>query len=77
MEKRGISPVLIHELIHSLGLEKHNDYKDVKDFIYKYFDVGRDNMLNVFECYVELMAEMINIILLVRGRGKFKVLINF
>ena len=68
--------MLVHELVHSLGLEKHSDYGEVKEFIYKYFDVGRNNNLNVFECYVELMAEIINIILLDHGRGRFNKLIN-
>ena len=50
--KEEFPNVLIQsELVHSLGLEKHNDYKEVKEFIYKYFDVGRSNNLNVFECY--------------------------
>ena len=73
--KEEFPKVLIHELVHSLGLEKHNDYKEVKEFIYNYFDVGRSNNLNVFECYVELMAEIVNLLLL--NRSDFNRLINF
>jgi hypothetical protein len=72
--KEEFPKVLVHELIHSLELEKHNDYGQVEEFIYHHFDIQRTNKLNVFECYVELMAEIVNIILL--DRKKFSKLIN-
>ena len=72
--KEEFPKVLVHELIHSLELEKHNDYGEVKEFIYQHFDIQRTNNLNVFECYVELMAEIVNILMI--SRKKFNKLIN-
>ena len=46
--KEEFPKVLIHELIHSLELEKHNDYIEVKEFIYRHFDFQKTNNLNVF-----------------------------
>ena len=64
---------MVHELIHSLELEKHHDYGEVKEFVYHHFDIQRSNALNLFECYVEIMAEIVNIILL--DKKKFNKLI--
>ena len=72
--KEELPKVLVHELIHSLELEKHNDYTEVKEFVYYHFDVQRNNKLNLFECYVELMAEIVNILLL--SRKNFNNFIN-
>lgn len=65
--KEELPKVLIHELVHSLSLEKHHDYGEIVAFIYKHFDIKMDNNFNVFECYVELMAEIINIMLIGKG----------
>ena len=62
--REELPKVLIHEIIHSLSLEKHNDYRDLETFIYTFFDITMDNNLNLFECYVEIMAELINIFLI-------------
>ena len=72
--KEEFPKVLVHELIHSLELEKHHDYGEVKEFVYHHFDIQRSNALNLFECYVEIMAEIVNIILL--DKKKFNKLIN-
>ena len=66
--KEELPKVLIHELIHSLSLERHNDYDILQQFVYKYFDVKIDNNLNLFECYVEIMADIVNI--MIDGGGK-------
>ena len=68
--KEELPKVLIHEIIHSLSLEKHNDYGELIEFFYKVFDLGIDNKLNLFECYVEIMAEIVNIFLIVHKFGK-------
>ena len=68
--KEELPKVLIHEIIHSLSLEKHNDYGELIEFFYKVFDLGIDNKLNLFECYVEIMAEIVNIFLIVNKFGK-------
>jgi len=61
--KEELPKVLVHELVHSLGLEKYNGYKEVEDYIYSHFDVKRNNRFNLFENYVELIANILNICL--------------
>jgi hypothetical protein len=68
--KEELPKVLVHELVHSLGLEKYNGYKEVEDFIYNHFDIKRNNRFNLFENYVELVANILNICLTMIENGK-------
>ena len=70
MGKEELPKVLVHELVHSLGLEKYNGYKEVEDFIYNHFDIKRNNRFNLFENYVELVANILNICLTMIENGK-------
>ena len=41
---------------------------DLENFIYQYFDIRRDlNKLTIFESYVEIMANLLNVLLLVEN----------
>lgn len=56
--KEELGKVIIHELIHSLELES----KSILD-LYKYFDIKNDIRINTFECYVEIIAQLLNLII--------------
>ena len=60
--KEELGKVLIHEIVHSLELEIHNN-ELLKEFIYNNFDIKRSNKIRLFEGYVETNANLINIIL--------------
>lgn len=64
--KEELEKVTLHELIHSLDLEDRMNTLDLENFIYQYFDIRRDlNKLTIFESYVEIMANLLNVLLLV------------
>lgn len=56
--KEELGKVIIHELIHSLELES----KSILD-LYKYFDIKNNIKINTFECYVEILAQLLNLII--------------
>ena len=61
-----VRKVLIHELIHSVELEEHNNLYDFEEFIFSHFDIRRElNNLTFFENYVELWGNIINISIVV------------
>ena len=61
-----VRKVMIHELIHSVELEEHNNLYDFEEFIYGHFDIRRElNNLTFFENYVELWGNIINILIIV------------
>lgn len=69
--KEELPKVLVHELVHSLNLEKYGDYSDITEFVYNNFDIKRNNRFNMFENYVELIAEFLNICLtMIENRKK-------
>jgi len=69
--KEELPKVLIHELVHSLNLEKYGSYGVVEEYIYTHFDIGRNNKFNLFENYVEIMAEIVNICLTMIENSKY------
>ena len=68
--KEELPKVLIHELVHSLNLEKYGNYSLIQDFVYNNFDIKRNNNFNMFENYVEIVAEILNICLTMIENGK-------
>ena len=53
---------MLHELFHSLDLEDRMNTIDLENFVYQYFDIRRNlNKLTIFENYVEIMADILNI----------------
>ena len=45
---------------------------DLENFVYQHFDIRRDlNRLTIFECYVEIMADIMNVFFLVQDTFKF------
>ena len=67
--KEEILKVLLHELIHSLSLESHNN-DNIKKFIVENFDFHHTNNSNPFEAYVEFWAEIINILIIMVNSDK-------
>ena len=68
--KEELPKVLVHELVHSLSLEKYGNYRLIEEYIYNNFDIKRNNRFNMFENYVELIAEFLNICLTMIENGK-------
>ena len=68
--KEELPKVLIHELVHSLNLEKYGNYREIQEFVYNNFDIKRNNHFNMFENYVEIIAEILNICLTMIENGK-------
>ncbi len=70
--KEELEKVILHELIHSLDLEDRMNTLDLENFVYQNFDIRRDlNRLTIFECYVEIMADIMNVFFLVQDTFKF------
>ena len=69
-----LNKVLLHELFHSLDLEDRMNTADLENFVYQHFDVRRDlNKLTIFENYVELMADILNVFFLVEDTFYYSV----
>ncbi len=69
-----LNKVLLHELFHSLDLEDRMNTSDLENFVYQHFDVRRDlNKLTIFENYVELMADILNVFFLVEDTFNYSV----
>lgn len=65
--KEELEKVTLHELIHSLDLEDRMNTLDLEIFVYQHFDIRKDlNKLTIFECYVEIMANILNVFFLVQ-----------
>lgn len=65
--KEELEKVTLHELIHSLDLEDRMNTLDLENFVYQHFDIRKDlNKLTIFECYVEIMANILNVFFLVQ-----------
>ena len=64
--KEELGKVIIHELIHSLELENKSLLN-----LYKYFDINEDIIIRTFETYVEIIAQLINLILIVNDDKKY------
>lgn len=55
--------VLLHECFHCFGLDfSHHDNSEVENKIKKSFKVHNENGIRVYEAYVELWAEVLNIV---------------
>lgn len=55
--------VLIHECFHCFGLDfSHHDNSEVENKIKRSFKVHNENGIRVYEAYVELWAEVLNIV---------------
>lgn len=68
-----LNKVLIHELFHSLDLEDRMNTSDLENFVYQHFDVRRDNKLTIFENYVEVMADILNVFFLVEDTFNYSI----
>lgn len=72
--KEELEKVLLHELFHSLDLEDKMNTVEIENFIYSHFDIKRDlNKLTVFENYVEVMADILNVFFLVQETYNYTV----
>ena len=72
--KEELDKVILHELIHSLDLEDRMNTLDLENFVYQHFDIRRDlNKLTIFECYVEIMADILNVFFLVQDTFNFSI----
>ena len=72
--KEELDKVLIHELFHSLDLEDRMNTLDLENFIYQYFDIRREtNKLTIFEYYVEIMANIMNVFFLVQETFNYSI----
>lgn len=69
-----LNKVLLHELFHSLDLEDRMNTSELENFVYQHFDVRRDlNKLTIFENYVEVMADILNVFFMVEETFNYNI----
>ena len=58
--------VILHELMHFLGLDFHEYPDEINQFIYKTLNVSKEHELRIYEAYVETWATILHLIYLIK-----------